>query len=63
MDSCTFNTEKTEAELVRMIGEVKRVLSVAKKDRVLILVAKSTEIHFLLFKQIPLTQATARKPR
>lgn len=63
MGSCTFKTEKTETRGVRRIREVKWVLSVAEKDRVLILFAKSTEIHFLLSKQIPLTQATARKPR
>ena len=42
MGSCTFKTQKAESRGVRRIREVKRVLSVAGKDRVLILFAKST---------------------
>ena len=53
MGSCTFKTQKAETRGVRRIREVKRVLSVAGKDRVLILFAKSTEMHSFLSKQIP----------
>lgn len=63
MGSCTFMTQKAETRGVRRIREVKRVLSVAENDGVLILFAKSTEMHFFVSKQIPQTQATARKPR